>query len=103
MADKLTGGAAVDSLVYEQLAAGDPELISRTRVIARWGPYGIPPVVVSPTLDSQLKQQLQSLFLGLHDSDEGSSILSSLAIDRFVVVPDDTYDSIREMKNKLGW
>lgn len=103
VADKLTGGAAVDSLVYEQLAASDPELISRTRVVARWGPYGIPPVVVNPKLDTQLKQQLESLFLGLHDSDEGSSILSSLAIDRFVVVSDGTYDSIREMKNKLGW
>ncbi len=103
VADKLLSGAAVDSLVYDQLASNNPELTSRTKIIARWGPYGIPPVVVSPTLDSQLKQQLQGFFLDLHNSDEGVMILNNLAIDKFVVVPDSRYDSIREMNTKLGW
>ncbi len=103
VADKLVDAAAVDSLVYDQMVANNPELASKTKVIVRWGPYGIPPVVVSPTLDSQLKQQLQGFFLDLHNSDEGVMILNNLAIDKFVVVPDSRYDSIREMKTKLGW
>ncbi|MFN3476141.1 MAG: phosphate/phosphite/phosphonate ABC transporter substrate-binding protein, partial [Candidatus Methylomirabilales bacterium] len=45
-ADGLVDGAAVDSLVYDFLATKDPELIAKTRIIARWGPYGMPPVVV---------------------------------------------------------
>lgn len=103
VADKLVDGVAVDSLVYDQMVANDRELESETKIIARWGPYGIPPVVISPALDPQLKQQLRDFFLDLHNSDEGMTILENLAIDKFVPVPDDIYDSIREMKTKLGW
>ena len=103
VADKVLDGAAVDSLVYDQLIMNNPELAARTRIITRWGPYGIPPVVVNPALDPQLKQQLRDFFLNLHSYDEGSRILNNLGIDKFVVVPDDIYDSLREMKAKLGW
>ncbi len=72
----------------------------RTKIIDRWGPYGIPPVVINPALDSQLKQKLQDLFLTLHSFDEGVTILTNLGIDKFVVVLDDIYDSIREMKRQ---
>lgn len=101
--DKLIDGAAVDSLVYDYIVADNPELAAEIKIIARWGPYGIPPVVTSPSLERQLKQQLRDFFLDLHKSDEGAMILKNLAIDRFVVVPDDIYDSVREMKTKLGW
>jgi phosphonate transport system substrate-binding protein len=103
VADKLVDGAAVDSLVYDQLVASSAELASKTRVIARWGPYGIPPVVTSPELEPRLKQQLQDFFLDLDNSYEGKMLLNKLVIDKFVVVPDDIYDSVREMKAKLGW
>lgn len=103
VANNLLGGAAVDSLVYDQLIADYPDLADKTKVIVRWGPYGIPPVVINPTLDPQLKQELQDLFLNLHNSDEGAAILNDLAIDKFVIVPDDIYDSIKEMKRQLEW
>ena len=103
VADKLVGGAAVDSLVYDKIIADNPQLAAKTRVIARWGPFGIPPVVIGPTLDPQVKSQLSDFFLELHLSDEGTEILNNLDIDKFVLVSDDLYDSIREMKNKLRW
>ncbi|MCL4552370.1 MAG: phosphate/phosphite/phosphonate ABC transporter substrate-binding protein [Candidatus Marsarchaeota archaeon] len=103
VADKLLGGAAVDSLVYDQLMVTKPQLAAKTKIITRWGPYGIPPVVVSPALDSPLRQRLQNLLLGLHESDEGRAILAGLGIDKFVVISDDEYDSIRQMKTQLGW
>jgi phosphonate transport system substrate-binding protein len=103
VANKLVDGAAVDSLVYEYLAGSDPELVSKTKVIARWGPYGIPPVVVNPAIDSGLKQQILDFFLDLHNSDEGYRILHNLEIDRFVLVSDNIYASIREMKEELRW
>ena len=101
--NKLAGGAAVDSLVYDKLVNDHTEVASRSKVIARWGPYGIPPVVVSPTLDSELKRQLLDFFLNLHNSEEGMTILNGLEIDKFVVVSDNIYDSIRDMKTRLGW
>ncbi len=99
VADKLVDAAAVDSLVYQQMIVSNPDIASKTRVIARWGPYGIPPLVVRPALDPQLKQQLREFFLNLHNSEEGRVILDNMGIDKFVIVSDDTYDSIREM----GW
>ncbi len=103
VADGLVDGAAVDSLVYEQMLRKDPDLAGKTRIVARWGPFGIPPVVVSPWMDPDLKQQLRDFFLSLHNTAEGSMILDSLAVDKFVDVPDALYDSIREMTSTLGW
>jgi len=103
IADKLVDGATVDSLVYDRMVVNDPELASETKIIARWGPYGIPPVVIDPMLDPELKQQLLDFFLRIHTLDEGRMILDDLGIDKFVVVSDDIYDSVREMQTKLGW
>ncbi len=103
VANKLVDAAAVDSLVYEHMVASGEELASKTKVIARWGPYGIPPVVINPELDAQLKQQLKEFFLNLHESSNGIKLLNSLGIDKFVIVDDSVYDSIREMEAKLGW
>jgi phosphonate transport system substrate-binding protein len=103
VANKLVDAAAVDSLVYEHMVANDAYLASKTKAIARWGPYGIPPVVTKPELNSQLKQQLSLFFLNLHASSKGDKLLNGLGIDRFVIVDDDIYDSIRVMEAKLGW
>lgn len=103
VSSKLVDAAAVDSLIYDQMIISNMEQAARTKIIARWGPYGIPPVVVNPALDPEMKQQLRDFFLNLHNSSEGNKILNSLGIDKFVVVPDSTYDSVREMKMKLGW
>jgi phosphonate transport system substrate-binding protein len=103
VADGMMDGAAVDSLVYDQMAADDPGLASRTRIIARWGPYGIPPVVTSPDLDSELKQRLLDFFLNMQQSDEGRGLLEQLGIDRFVLVRDELYDTVREMRTELEW
>ena len=103
VADRLVDGAAVDSLVYDQLIVTDVELASRTKIVTRWGPYGIPPVVINPNLNNQLKGQLLDAFINMHESSEGEEILVNLAIDKFVVIHDDIYDTVREMKVTLGW
>ena len=103
VAARLVDGAAVDSLVYDQLVEKDPGLTSKTRVIARWGPYGIPPVVVNPNLDPDLKKQLQDFFLNMDQSEEGQAILSGLDIDKFVILGHDAYTSLMEMKERVGW
>ncbi|UCG53941.1 MAG: PhnD/SsuA/transferrin family substrate-binding protein [Dehalococcoidia bacterium] len=102
VANNLVDGAAVDSLVYDQLIENNPNLADNTKIIEIWGPYGIPPVVVNPAMDSQLKRELQELFLSIHRTTEGVSLLNDLDIDKFVLVPDDIYDSIRQMRQQLG-
>ncbi len=101
VAEKLVDGAAVDSLVYDYLQARQPEAVAGTRVIQRFGPYGIPPVVVHPDLNPEFKARLRELLLNMDTDPEGQAILDELLIDRFVIVPDSLYDSVRDMMEVL--
>lgn len=104
VADHLVDGAAVDSLVYDFTIARDPTFSRQTRVVEKAGPFGIPPVVVHPDLDPELKAQLRSVLLDMADDPAGRAALDGLLIDRFVVVDDSVYDSIRDMARILrGW
>ncbi|HWQ28477.1 MAG TPA: PhnD/SsuA/transferrin family substrate-binding protein, partial [Dehalococcoidia bacterium] len=97
VAEGLVDGAAVDSLVYDYVVARNPEIGSRVKVIARWGPYGIPPLVAAPGLDPRVKEAVRDALLAMADDPEGRRALEALGIDRFVTIDDSAYDSIREM------
>ncbi|RME05685.1 MAG: phosphate/phosphite/phosphonate ABC transporter substrate-binding protein, partial [Anaerolineae bacterium] len=102
--DHLVDGAIVDSLVYDALVARDPTLAAQTRIIQRIGPFGIPPVVVHPDIDPDLKQALLDALLTMHQDPQGRRALADLHIDRFVLVDSSAYDSIRQMASALrGW
>ena len=94
-------GAAVDSLVYDYFKRTEQGLIAQTKVINISSAYGIPPFVVYPGLDPVIKKQLRDVFLNMHMDTTGKQILGNLMIDRFVVVDDNLYDSIRKMEEAL--
>ncbi len=98
VADGFVDGAAVDSLIWEYLTAREPTRTAQTRIIHRSAPSAIPPVVVSPHIDPDLKEQLRSAFLGMHEEPEGREILERVLIDRFTTIEDSAYDSIRQME-----
>ena len=98
VAQKMVDGAAVDSLIWDYMDATDATLTSRTKIIRRSEPFGIPPVVVPKGMDSQEKEQLREIFLHMHEDTEGGRILDALHIDRFVEIPDSAYDSVRMMQ-----
>jgi phosphonate transport system substrate-binding protein len=101
VARKVVDGAAVDSQVYDYVAADDPAVGAATRIIARWGPYGINPVVVHPRLAPTLKQRLRQIFLTMHTDREGRQLLARLRVDRFIVPDDRLYDSVRTMRRRV--
>ncbi len=97
VADGQADAASVDSLIYDYLnTAGDPDA-SRTRILTKSSPYGIPPVVVHPALDNKLKRQLKAALLSLHEDPEARKLLDKLQIDRFREGDPGMYDSVREM------
>ncbi len=99
--DKVVDGAAVDSLVYDFMAERDPAVQAQTRVITRWGPYGINPIVVPPSLEASLKERLRTLFLTMHQNGEGQAILSALGVDRFRPPDATSYESVRVMRARV--
>jgi phosphonate transport system substrate-binding protein len=99
--DGLVDGAAVDSLVYNFAVTEDPTLADRTRVIVRSDACGIPPVVVHPDLGTGQKAALRDMLLTMHQNEAGRDVLASLMIDRFVVIGDSAYDSVRRALDQV--
>ena len=97
VAQGIVDGAAVDSLIWEYLNRTDPQFTSKTRIIKKSPPYGIPPFVVRPGLDPATKKSLKAIFLNAHKDEQGRKILKGMMVDKFVVIDDSAYDSIREM------
>jgi phosphonate transport system substrate-binding protein len=101
VADGIVDGAAVDSLVYDYLRVSEPDTMAKVKVIEKWGPFGINPVVVNPGLDPQLKAQCRDVFLNMDKDSRGRELLAQFRIDRFIVPDDSIYDSVREMRSYL--
>lgn len=102
VATGIVDGAAVDSLIWEYANRKNPEFTSKTKIIKKSPPYGIPPVVVRHGLDQETKKALQQIFLSAHDEAEGKEILKGMMVERFVTIDDGAYDSIREMKKWIA-
>ncbi len=101
VADGLADGAAVDSLIWEFMNTVDPTETSRTKIIEKSPAYGIPPIVVHPDLDDNLKQRLKAAFLSIHEEQKAIPLLHRIQVDRFTEAEDTLYDSVREMQQWL--
>ena len=102
VAEGLIDGGAVDSLVYDYIVSHEPEIGARTRIIEKSPPFGIPPVVIHPSLDQEIKARLRSLFLNMNQGEAGRTVLDGLHIERFVMGNDASYDMIRSMADEMG-
>lgn len=101
VAEGLADGAAVDSLIFEFMQVNNPDLTAKTTVIDKSDPYGIPPVVVTPSMELELKKKLKEIFLSIHEDPKGKMILKNLLIDRFVEGNDEDYKTVRELQDFL--
>lgn len=97
VAGKEVDGAAVDHLIWEYLNAAGSTFTPKTKVLVKSPPYGMPPVVVHPDMDPQLKLRIQDILLNMHNDENGKKILKKIFIDKFIVPQDSNYDTIREM------
>ena len=98
VAQKLINGAAVDHLIWEYADAANPEFTQQTKIIKKLGPFGIPPVVVHPDYNRDMKEKIKQILLNMHKDEEGKGILKKIFIDRFSLVEDGDYDSVRKMQ-----
>ena len=89
-------GAAVDSLVYDQMVAKDPSLATETRIILESPPFGMPPIVIPPNSDAKFTSALLRILLDMQTDENGRHILATLNIDKFVIPSETLFDSVRE-------
>jgi phosphonate transport system substrate-binding protein len=102
VANGVADGAAVDSLIYEFALLRDPDLAHRIRVIHQSPPFGIPPVVVGPHVRPQLRAEMQAALMQMAENPEGQAALAAAGIDRFVLISDDQYDTVRAIEQIVG-
>lgn len=101
VASQRVDGAAVDSLVYEQMVDEESSIGRTTKIIDVSPEYGMPPVVIPRQLDPQLKNELLDLLLKMHQDQKGKEVLHLLRIDRFVCPRDGLFDSVRRSSEYL--
>jgi phosphonate transport system substrate-binding protein len=97
----LVDGAAVDGLIWEYYHHKKAIFTSRTRIIRKSDPYGIPPLVTSRHLSPELRYRIRELVLSMHLDPEGRTILKELMIDRFTAPQEEWYAGIRKMVREL--
>ncbi|MDD2901930.1 MAG: phosphate/phosphite/phosphonate ABC transporter substrate-binding protein [Syntrophales bacterium] len=98
----LVAAAAVDGLVWEYYQATNPVFTSKTRIIKKSEPYGIPPLVASRHLPVVERERLKHTLLTMHQDPEGRKILTELLIDRFLPLQEEWYEPIRSMHRRLA-
>ncbi len=85
VATGLADGAAVDSLIFNAMrAAADPD-VSKLKVIEKSEKFGMPPVVVAPTIDHELRYKLLKVMLNMNKNAAGRAVLKQLGMDRFIL------------------
>lgn len=97
----LVDGAAVDGLIWDFYQAKNPTFTSKTRIIKKSEPYGIPPLVASRQLPGESKERIRQLLFAMHLDPEGKKLLDELMIDRFIPLEEDWYDTLRQMNQRL--
>ena len=102
VAKALVDGAAIDGLIWEYYQRKNPIFTSKTRIIRKSEPYGIPPIVASRFLAPDLKKRIRQVLFSMHRDPRGQNILNELMIDRFTPTRDEWYDSIRNMELKIA-
>lgn len=102
VAHGLADGAAVSSLVWEALSQSGTGAATKTEVIERSAPFGMPPVIVHPRLDPDLKKRLRAVFLGMHRDPEGRALLGQAGIGRFTAARDSDYEGVRRMRAEVA-
>ncbi|KKM09493.1 hypothetical protein SY88_17910 [Clostridiales bacterium PH28_bin88] len=97
VADGLVDGAAVDSLVLDYMTERNPAQTKDLQVIHESPIFAIPPVVVRPGLEPELKEKLRATFLAMDQDPQGRRILAQLRVDKYVVIEDAAYNTVRAL------
>jgi phosphonate transport system substrate-binding protein len=101
VASDFVDGAAVDSVVYESMAAKDPSLQKGIKILDRSEPYGMPPLVVHGTASAIFKKNIQRIIINMHLTEKGRKALAVLDIDRFEKPSEKAYDAVRHLAKVL--
>ena len=95
--NQVVDAAAVDSNVLARSIAKDPDLANAVKILDLSPNYGNNPVVAGQRLDDKTFLAIRQILLGMDKDPEGRQALQKARLDRFVLLPDNIYNSVREL------
>jgi phosphonate transport system substrate-binding protein len=98
--EQVADGGAVDSYIWDYLAANRPDITARTRVIKKSPTFGFPPLVSRRGIDPKVVEHMKSVLMGMATAQGGKPFLDGLMLDRFGEFQPDLFKSIRVMANQ---
>jgi len=102
VARNLVDGATVDGLIWEFYQKKNPSFTSKTRIIKKSEPYGIPPLVASKDLPVESHEHIRKILFSMHQDPEGQKILTELMIDRFIPPQEEWYENLKQMHRQVA-
>ncbi len=97
VAEGVTDGAGVDSLVFYSLIKTHPDLKTSLRIIWKSEVFGAPPIVIPKGLEENIKEKLSDIFLWMSEDTQGQKILDGLDAEYFRKPRAGEYDSAYEI------
>lgn len=102
VADGLADAGAVNSFVWNSLHVVQPDLTSRTRIVARSSEYGFPPIVANRSISKADFAEMQQVLFSMTQDRDGMALLKRLNIDRFAPANAQLYQRVANMMRTLG-
>ncbi len=101
VATGLADGAAIDSLIFDSLYELPGSFARQVRIIHKSKEFGMPPVVVTPSLDKESKRALLKVLLGMANDPRGQVVLRHLEMDGFAIPTPELYRSAILLRKRL--
>ncbi|MGP3696055.1 substrate-binding domain-containing protein [Rhodobacter sp. NSM] len=99
----LARSGSVDGYVWEALAATEPGVVQRTRVVTRSEPMGFPPFACRrDRRDAAEVRRFREALRALHESGAGRAALEMLQLDRVAPGAMDLFDPIAQRMRIVG-
>lgn len=98
----LVDAGAIDSNTLNTALRKNPQLPSLIHVVDISPQYANNPVVASPKLEEKTFLAVQSILLDMNRDPDGTAALQAAGIDRFQLLDDQMYDSVRALLKKTG-
>lgn len=101
VAEQVADGGAVDSYIWEYLAAFKPEVAGKTRIIKKSPSFGFPPIVSHLGVDANTVKLMKTTLESMNQDVAGKALLAELKLDGFGHYPDSLFNEIRAMAKTI--
>jgi len=101
VSEQFADGGAVDSYIWEYLAAFRPDITEKTRIIKKSPSFGFPPIVASLVVKPDTIRLMKNTLENMDQDSIGKSLLAQLKLDGFGHYPDSLFNGIRSMARTM--